>query len=203
MTFKQISRRSAVRAGVAGVVVMTIVMLFFGVNIVAGLGAAAGAEGVGRYFLGGLIQLVLGVVYAFIYALFVEKWLRGLPRALSGALYSLFPFVIALLFFAPFMQSVKYLFQRAEMVKEIPYDHIRNKELRKQDHCGSCDGSRQKMPYCVQQEGSDEAMPETSETMESMEQRPHSGVVLALAYFFGSLAYGITLGMMYRGKGRA
>jgi len=86
--------KSAVWSGIIASLVMSFVMGLFEMNLIKVIGFAAGATGMSAYLTGGVIYFLVGIFYAFIYALIFEPILRKLPRFLAGALYGLVPFAI-------------------------------------------------------------------------------------------------------------
>lgn len=101
---------SAIFAGFVATVVMTIVMYFFGFDIMKMLGMIAGMQGTMIYIVGGLIHLIVGLVYAVIYALIFEPLFKGLPKFLSGAIYGLLPFILAMTLMGSFVNVVQTVF---------------------------------------------------------------------------------------------
>ncbi len=89
---------------------MTIVMFFFGVDFTKQLGSLLGMEDSSAYFIGGSIHLLVGIIYGFLYGLIFEPLLHKLPGFLSGALYSLLPFVISMVFFGTFINILQDIF---------------------------------------------------------------------------------------------
>lgn len=110
---------SAIVAGFIATVVMTIWMAFFGMNIMKLLGLTAGMEGGSVYLVGGLIHLIIGLFWGLVYALIFEPLLQKLPGFLSGALFSLIPFVLAMIFMGTFISTIKNVF-KADVKHENP-----------------------------------------------------------------------------------
>ncbi len=104
---KRFSIGSAVTAGILGTLVMTVLMYMAPLmglpkmDLIGALGQAL-PIGLPTYLTGSLVHLFNGVVLAVIYALAFAAWLPG-PRPLKGALYSILPWVFALVALAPAM----------------------------------------------------------------------------------------------------
>lgn len=103
------------RAAVAGLVattVMTVLMYgmpLFGFPAMDLLGSLGSLAPVGApYLVGGVIHLLNGVILALIYAAFVAPMLPG-PRWARGALYSLAPWLFALVALGPIMMWLQSL----------------------------------------------------------------------------------------------
>lgn len=102
--------KSAIFAGFIATVVMTIWMFFFHTDLMRSLGLAAGMQGSMVYAIGGLIHLGVGLFWGIIYAWLFEPRMRKLPGFLSGALFSLVPFIIALFFIGSFFNLIRMVF---------------------------------------------------------------------------------------------
>jgi sorbitol-specific phosphotransferase system component IIC len=174
MSLKHVNYRSATAAGIAGVILMVIVMALFGMNVLAGMGAMVGATGAGAYVAGIILHLIFGVIYALIYVLCVEKLLRSLPRGLAGATYSLFPFIMALLFMAPFAQSMQTVLKSA------------GSECYEEGCSSGCD-MHKKMPYT----SPSEKMGSTMMCRSGSGMMCSAGLMTCLGSFLGYLVYGI------------
>jgi len=186
MSFRSVNYRSAIVAGIIGTIVMIVVFTLFGMNALWGLGTIAGSTGGGAYAVGMILHLVFGVVYAVIYAMFVEKWLRSLPRALAGATYSLFPFIIAVLFIMPFVNGLDVMYDTS---KAAPCQ----KYMEADTDCEECE-MHKKMPYKTHSNENGMMVicqPDDS----SMCATSH---MFCLGEFLGRLLFGITLGLLYR-----
>lgn len=107
---KRFNFGSAVLAGIIATIIMTIVMMFFGIDIMEVLGNASGMYGSSIYLVGGLIHIVIGIVYAIIYAWIFEPLFQKLPKFLAGGIFSLLPFIIAILFMGSFLQTLNSVF---------------------------------------------------------------------------------------------
>ncbi|GAB4184436.1 MAG: hypothetical protein Tsb0015_00340 [Simkaniaceae bacterium] len=66
--------------------------------------------GMAVYWVGGSIHLLVGIIYGIIYALIFEPLLHKLPGFLSGAIYSLLPFIIAITMFGTFIRVLQNIF---------------------------------------------------------------------------------------------
>ncbi len=104
---KRFSIGSAVTAGILGTLVMTALMYMAPLmglpkmDLIGALGQAL-PIGLPTYLTGSLVHLFNGVVLAIIYALAFATWLPG-PRPLKGALYSILPWIFAVVALAPAM----------------------------------------------------------------------------------------------------
>lgn len=101
---------SILLASIIATIAMTIVMAIFGINLMKILGFAAGMSGGAAYLFGGVLHFAIGIFYGIIYALFFEPWMKKMPGFLSGALYSLLPFIIALIFIGPTLKLISFVF---------------------------------------------------------------------------------------------
>lgn len=104
--FQSLNPGRAALAGLIATIVMTMLMYgmpLFGLPTMDLLGSLGHLAPVGSpYLVGGLIHLVNGVALALIYAAFVAPVLPG-PRWMRGALFSLLPWLFALVALAPIM----------------------------------------------------------------------------------------------------
>ncbi len=107
---KRFNFKSVIGASIIAAIVMTVFMWIFGMNIMKMLGMVAGYTGSMMYVIGGAIHLIVGIFWGFVYALFFEPWLKKLPGFLSGALFSLVPFIAAMLFMGTFVGTVQRVF---------------------------------------------------------------------------------------------
>lgn len=107
---KRFNFPSAILASIIATVIMTIVMLFFGLDFMKVLGKQVGMTGMAVYWVGGSIHLLVGIIYGIIYALIFEPLLHKLPGFLSGAIYSLLPFIIAIIMFGTFIRVLQNIF---------------------------------------------------------------------------------------------
>ncbi len=104
---KRLSIGSAVTAGILGTLAMTALMYaapLMGLpkmDLIAALGQAL-PIGLPTYLTGSLVHLFNGIVLAIIYALAFATWLPG-PRPVKGALYSILPWIFAMVALAPAM----------------------------------------------------------------------------------------------------
>lgn len=114
---KQFNPMSALKAGIFGTVIMTVVMYglpVFGLppmDIMAALGSVFPFK-LSPYVLGALIHFGNGVVLALIYAAFFYFWLPG-PNWLRGALFSLLPWLFAITLLGPSLQLASQTFGAA------------------------------------------------------------------------------------------
>lgn len=104
---KRFSIGSAVMAGILGTLAMTALMYMAPLmglpkmDLIGALGQAL-PIGLPTYLTGSLVHLFNGVVLAIIYAVAFATWLPG-PRPLKGALYSILPWIFAMVALAPAM----------------------------------------------------------------------------------------------------
>ncbi len=105
---RQVDPISALKAGILGTVIMTIIMYSLPIiglppmDIMAALGSVFPFK-ISPYILGSLIHLVNGIALAFIFVLFFHSWLPG-PNWLRGALFSLLPWLFAITLLGPSLQ---------------------------------------------------------------------------------------------------
>ena len=104
---KRFSIGSAVTAGILGTLAMTALMYMaplMGLPKMDLIGALGQALPIGLpvYLTGGLVHLGNGVILAIIYALAFATWLPG-SRPVKGALYSVLPWVFAMVALVPAM----------------------------------------------------------------------------------------------------
>lgn len=108
---KSVRVGSAILAGLAGTVAMTVLMYaapLMGLprmDLLQALGGILPLE-VSPYVVGGGIHLAIGVSLALLYALFFDRILPG-PRWARGALFSLLPWLFAITLMAPAMAWVE------------------------------------------------------------------------------------------------
>jgi len=108
---------SAITAGVIGTLAMTALMYMAPLmglpkmDLIRALGQAL-PIGLPTYLTGSLIHVFNGVVLATIYALAFAAWLPG-PRPLKGALYSILPWIFAVVALAPAMALLQSLIPAA------------------------------------------------------------------------------------------
>ncbi len=104
---KRFSIGSAVTAGVLGTLAMTALMYMAPLmglpkmDLIGALGQAL-PIGLPTYLTGGIVHLGMGAGLAIVYALAFATWLPG-PRPLKGALYSILPWIFAIVALAPAM----------------------------------------------------------------------------------------------------
>lgn len=107
---KRFSIRSAVIAGILGTLAMTVLMYMAPLmglpkmDLIGALGQAL-PIGLPTYLTGSLVHLFNGIVLAIIYAVAFATWLPG-PRPLKGALYSLLPWIFAVVALEPAMATL-------------------------------------------------------------------------------------------------
>ena len=111
---KQVDPIRALKAGILGTVIMTIVMYSLpliglpSMDIMAALGSVFPFK-TSPYILGALIHLVNGISLALIYVLFFHFWLPG-PYWLRGMLFSLLPWLFAITLLGPSLQLASRIF---------------------------------------------------------------------------------------------
>ena len=115
---RQVNVASVLMAGIAGNVVMTIIMYSLpplmglpSMDIMAALGSVFPFR-ISPYILGFLVHFGIGIGLAFIYAAFFFGWLPG-PHWLRGALYSLLPWLFAITLLGPSLQLASQIFGTA------------------------------------------------------------------------------------------
>jgi hypothetical protein len=113
---RRFSFGSAIVASILATIVMTAFMMYFGMNTMQNLGGLAGMTGSMAYVVGGFIHFLVGIIYGLIYALFFKPWMQKIPGFLSGSLYSLLPFVLAITFIGQFQAIIKSVFHVDNMV---------------------------------------------------------------------------------------
>ena len=106
--FRKVDPISALKAGILGTAVMTVVMYSFPLvglppmDVMAALGSVFPFK-ISPYIFGAFIHLFNGIALAFIFALFFHPWLPG-PHWLRGALFSLLPWLFAITLLGPSLQ---------------------------------------------------------------------------------------------------
>ena len=114
---RQVGPISALKAGILGTVIMTIIMYSLPIiglppmDIMAALGSVFPFK-ISPYILGSLIHLVNGIALAFIFVLFFHSWLPG-PNWLRGVLFSLLPWLFAITLLGPSLQLATRIFGSA------------------------------------------------------------------------------------------
>lgn len=114
---KQFNPMGALKAGIFGTVIMTVVMYGLPViglppmDIMAALGSVFPFK-FSPYILGALVHFGNGVVLALIYAAVFYRWLPG-PNWLRGALFSLLPWLFAITLLGPSLQFGSRIFGAA------------------------------------------------------------------------------------------
>ena len=115
---------SALKAGIAGSVVMTVIMYGLPLvglprmDIMAALGSVFPLN-ISPYILGFLIHFGIGVTLATGYALFFFGWLPG-PNWLKGAVFSLLPWLFAITLLGPSLQLAAQMFGAGSSVAANP-----------------------------------------------------------------------------------
>lgn len=105
---RQIDPVNALKAGILGTVVMTVVMYGLPViglpsmDIMAALGAVFPFR-ISPYILGSLVHFGVGIVLALLYSAFFYCWLPG-ASWLKGLLFSLLPWLFAITLLGPSLQ---------------------------------------------------------------------------------------------------
>ena len=114
---RQFDPMSALKAGILGTAIMTLIMYglpLIGLppmDIMAALGSVFPFK-FSPYLLGALVHLGNGIVLALIYAAFFYSWLPG-PTWLRGALFSLLPWLFAITLLGPSLQLASQIFGAA------------------------------------------------------------------------------------------
>lgn len=115
---KRFSFSSAILASILATLIMTVFMMYFGMDTMQSLGFMAGKTGAMAYVVGGFIHLLVGIIYGLIYALFFRPWMSKLPGFFAGALYSLFPFILAITLMGQFQAIIQSIFKSDKMLSE-------------------------------------------------------------------------------------
>lgn len=111
---RQVDAISALKAGILGTVIMTIVMYSLPLiglppmDIMAALGSVFPLE-ISPYILGFLIHFSIGIGLAVIYAAFFNCWLPG-SNWLRGTLFSLLPWLFAITLLGPSLELAAKIF---------------------------------------------------------------------------------------------
>lgn len=198
MQKSRVNLKSAILASIVGTIAMTVVMAIFGINIMKALGMTAGMQGGMVYFIGGLIHLSVGIFYGIIYAWIFQPLLKKLPSYLSGAVYSILPFIIAMLFMSPFLNAIQTVFRADRPATTMCGANPCNPCMPKAKPsnpcapCNPCMPKAKKMSYnpCKPCKGSNPCNP-----CSAGDNR--FGWIFSL---ISHLVYGIALGWIYRPK---
>ena len=103
---------SAIFASIVACIIMTAFMMYFKMNIMVHLGRIAGmTTTTSIYFVGGAIHLIVALVFGLIYALIFQPLMHKLPGFLSGAIYSLLPFILAMTLMGQFTNFIQTVFK--------------------------------------------------------------------------------------------
>ena len=111
---RQVNPISALKAGILGTVIMTIMMYSLPLiglppmDIMAALGSVFPFK-ISPYIFGAFIHLLNGIALAFVFVLFFHSWLPG-PNWLRGALFSLLPWLFAITLLGPSLQLASQVF---------------------------------------------------------------------------------------------
>ena len=106
--FRKVDPISALKGGISGTAIMTIVMYSLPLmglppmDIMAALGSVFPLK-ISPYIFGFLVHFGIGIGLAFIYAALFFGWLPG-PHWLRGALFSLLPWLFAITLLGPSLQ---------------------------------------------------------------------------------------------------
>ena len=115
---------SALKAGIIGSVIMTIIMYSLPLiglprmDIMAALGSVFPFE-ISPYIPGFLLHFGIGIALALGYAVFFFGWLPG-PNWLKGAVFSLLPWLFAITLLGPSLQLAAQLFGAGSSVAANP-----------------------------------------------------------------------------------
>jgi len=105
---RQVNPISALKAGILGTVIMTIMMYSLPLiglppmDIMAALGSVFPFK-ISPYIFGAFIHLFNGIALAFVFVLFFRSWLPG-PNWLKGMLFSFLPWLFAITLLGPSLQ---------------------------------------------------------------------------------------------------
>ncbi|MDN3505290.1 MAG: hypothetical protein P0S95_06930 [Rhabdochlamydiaceae bacterium] len=103
---------SAIFASIVACIIMTAFMMYFKMNIMVQLGQLAGMTSKAAiYFIGGVIHLIVAIVFGLIYALIFQPLMHKFPGFLSGTIYSLLPFILAMTLMGQFTGLIKTVFK--------------------------------------------------------------------------------------------
>ena len=111
---RQVDTLSAVKAGIFGTVIMTVIM--YGLpplmgkppmDIIAALGSVFPFK-ISPYVPGSLVHFAIGIGLTFVYAALFSWWLPG-PHWLRGAIFSLAPWLFAITLLGPSLQFASHL----------------------------------------------------------------------------------------------
>ena len=177
---------SAIFAGIVATVVMTIVMYFLGMNIMLAIGSIAGFEGGGAYVIGGIVHFIIGIFWACIYGFIFEPMMKRLPGFLSGAFFSILPFVLSLFLMGVFIMTIKGIFTTDRDIakkQEMSYNCSPNDDYNG-NGCAPCGG------YAM-----DGADPYSECKPCGPSNGGGGGWFISL---INHLAYGVVLGLVYR-----
>jgi len=120
---KRFSISSAITAGILGTLTMTTLMYMTPLiglpkmDLIGALGQAL-PTGLPVYVTGGFVHLGIGVSLAIIYALAFATWLPG-SRPVKGALYSILPWIFAMVALAPALALLHSLLPAAATVPAL------------------------------------------------------------------------------------
>jgi len=121
---KSLDPSSAVKAGIVGTIVMTIMMYSLPIiglppmDILAALGSVFPVS-VSPYVPGALVHFGIGIALAFIYAAAFHSLIPG-PTWLRGALFSLIPWIFAITLLGPSLQLASRIFGTASSAAANP-----------------------------------------------------------------------------------
>ena len=86
--------------------------MYFKMNIMVHLGRIAGmTTTTSIYFVGGAIHLIVALVFGLVYALIFQPLMHSLPGFLSGAIFSLLPFILAMTLMGQFTNLIQTVFK--------------------------------------------------------------------------------------------
>ncbi len=111
---RQVDPISALKAGVLGTAVMTLIMYGLPIiglppmDIMAALGSIFPFK-ISPYIIGSIAHFGIGISLAFIYVALFHSWLPG-PNWLRGALFSLLPWLFAITLLGPSLQLASTIF---------------------------------------------------------------------------------------------
>jgi len=201
--------KSALLASIVATIVMTVWMIIFGMDVMRLIGQVAGMSGAMVYILGGLIHLGVGIFWGLIYAWLFEPWMKKLPGFLSGAIFSLLPFILGIFFLGTFLHVVHDIFAVKQVVSESTHEVAMNEEVNEAEMmtvgcpCPKppkpCPG-----PDCPKDRaiGGGYGAPADSRGVQMPERSsapaPSQGMPMWLWSLINHLIYGVVLGLIYR-----
>ncbi|MCF7806632.1 MAG: hypothetical protein K9M07_03270 [Simkaniaceae bacterium] len=148
---------SAIWASIIASAAMSAFMIYFNMNILLEYGKIAGFQDTPGYIVGGAIQLVVCIFFGLIYALIFDPLFRRIPGFLSGIIYGLIPFILALTMMGKFEALIRTVFHNpksTQMEQPVPLPMGQEKPVMPQS------GEPQMPPSQYQPQSSQEYQPQ-------------------------------------------